>query len=89
MPPDWVSSHQEQSATGPSVCQSVQPKHSDRQEATVGSGSQQDGDRRQDGNVSWYEVHPVTIPAISSACSPLHLARSSGMPETDDLLLLC
>jgi hypothetical protein len=36
----------------------------------------------------WCGVHPVTIPAISKACLPLHMARSSGMPETGEFIIM-
>ena len=88
-PPDWVSSPQDQSSTGPSVCQSVPPNHSARQEATAGSGSDQDGDRRLDDYASRCGVHPVTIPAISRGCPPLNTDRLNGMLETDRFVLLC
>jgi hypothetical protein len=88
MPPGWVIGHRDQLSAGANVCQSVQPKPPGRQEATAGSDSEQDGDRRLGDNISRCGVHPVTTPAISSACPPLHTAHSSGIPKTSRLLLL-
>lgn len=87
MPPDWIIGPRKKSSAGPSVCQSVQPKYSGRQEATVGSGSEQDGDRRLDDNPLRCEVHPATTPAVSSVCPPLNMTHSRGMPEWVNVLL--